>query len=105
MSSKKIQDTLFPIRPTLYIGLGGAGKAVLLELRKKFLSNIWALGDTKVKLNNFNEFPVAQFFYYDFEPDFAIDNSWQLAKESQVNSIELTEDEKVTGCFDWHDYI
>lgn len=105
MSSKKIHDTLFPVRPTLYIGLGGAGKTVLLELRKKFLSNIWAKEDTKVKLNNLREFAVAQFIYYDLEPDFAIDNNCSLSKESQLNSIELTEDEKVTGCFEWHDYI
>lgn len=105
MSSKKIQDTLFPVRPTLYIGLGGAGKAVLLELRKKLLSNIWAREDTKVKLNNISEFPVAQFIYYDLEADVETDNNCTLVKASQLNPIELTQDEKVTGCFDWHDYI
>lgn len=105
MSSKKIQDTLLSVRPTLYIGLGGAGKAVLLELRKKFLSNIWGREDTKVKLNNFSEFPLAQFFYYDLEAEVETDNNCTLVKASQLNPIELTQDEKVTGCFDWHEYI
>jgi hypothetical protein len=105
MSSKTIQDTLFPVRPTLYIGLGGAGKEVLLELRKNLLGNIWGTDGAQVKLNNLDQFPVAQFLYYDLEPQLAIDNSRSLSKESQINSIELSENEAVTGLVNWHEFI
>lgn len=58
------------LQPTVFIGLGGTGKEVLLRVRRQILSTRWQ----DVRLSNLAQFPIAQFMYFDVDT--------QTAKES-----------------------
>jgi hypothetical protein len=49
------------IRPTLYIGIGGSGKEVMLRLRRRILQALW----NGRRISGFEEFPVVDFMYFD----------------------------------------
>lgn len=58
------QGTKYVI-PTLYIGLGGTGLEVLLRLRRRMLTAAW--GPRGQRLNSLDDFPAAEFLYYDLD--------------------------------------
>ncbi len=62
--------TLRELQPTVFIGLGGTGKEVLLRVRRQILSTRWK----DVRLSSLAQFPIAQFMYFDVDT--------QTAKES-----------------------
>ena len=49
------------IRPTLYIGLGGTGKEIMLRLRRRILQTLW----NGKRIESMDDFPVASFLYFD----------------------------------------
>jgi len=51
------------IRPTVFIGLGGAGKEVLLRVRRRILNEDW----NGKRLRDLSEFPIASFLYFDLD--------------------------------------
>lgn len=55
------KQEILPVRPTVFIGLGGTGMEVLLRLRRRILSQRW----NGHQLASINEFPIASFLYFD----------------------------------------
>ncbi|MDI6792018.1 MAG: tubulin-like doman-containing protein [bacterium] len=51
------------IRPTVFIGLGGTGKEVLLRIRRRILNEDW----NGKRLRDLSEFPIASFLYFDLD--------------------------------------
>lgn len=49
------------VRPTLYIGIGGTGAAILTALRRRILQTQWG----KHRLESLDDFKVASFLYFD----------------------------------------
>lgn len=49
------------IRPTLYIGIGGTGKEIILRLRRRILQTLW----NGKRIEDFEAFPVVDFLYFD----------------------------------------
>jgi hypothetical protein len=49
--------------PTLFIGIGGTGKEILLRLRRRILTADW----NGKRLQDFSEFPIASFLYFDLD--------------------------------------
>ena len=85
------------VRPTLYIGLGGAGEEVLLSLRRKILNNVWANSGSKKSIASLGEFPAAQFIQFDL--DTTINNRKAQAEDLQFNTIKFNDAEKIPGTF------
>jgi len=54
------------ITPTLFIGVGGTGAEVLLNLRRNMLSHVWSGGE-EVQLSTLSEFPYAEFLCIDLD--------------------------------------
>jgi hypothetical protein len=71
MPSDRTAETTIPpdgeklqkLRPTLFVGLGGTGKEILLRLRRRILQEDWR-GN---RVNRLSEFPVAAFIYFDLD--------------------------------------
>ena len=55
------QVTALPVRPTVFIGLGGTGMEVLLRLRRRILAERW----NGQQLKSIGDFPIAAFLYFD----------------------------------------
>ena len=51
------------IRPTVFIGLGGTGKEILLRIRRRILNEDW----NGRRLSDLSEFPIASFLYFDLD--------------------------------------
>lgn len=49
------------VRPTLYIGVGGTGAAILTALRRRIMQTQWG----KHRLESLDDFKVASFLYFD----------------------------------------
>lgn len=49
------------VRPTLFIGLGGTGAAILTALRRRILQRLW----NRHRLESIDDFKVASFLYFD----------------------------------------
>lgn len=67
-------EQLKKVQPTVFIGLGGTGKEILLRLRRRIILHRW----NKIRLNSVADFPIAQFMYFDLDT--------QEAKESDIAS-------------------
>jgi hypothetical protein len=61
---QKLPEKEVGVRPTLYIGLGGTGKEILLRLRRRILNADWKDG---IRLQDLTEFPIASFLYFDLD--------------------------------------
>ena len=55
------------VKPTLFIALGGTGAEIALRLRRRILAHKWGGDATPVHLERIDEFPLAQFIYYDLD--------------------------------------
>jgi tubulin-like protein len=49
------------VRPTLFVGLGGTGAAILTALRRRIMQRLWA----GHRLESLDDFKVASFLYFD----------------------------------------
>lgn len=49
------------IRPTLYIGVGGTGKEIMLRIRRRILQTLW----NGKRIEDLDAFPVVDFLYFD----------------------------------------
>lgn len=58
-AGSKTEDRL--VRPTLYIGLGGTGAAILTALRRRIMQTMW----NGHRLESLEDFKVASFLYFD----------------------------------------
>ena len=63
-----------PVGPTLYIGIGGSGKDVLLRLREKLFVR------HEQEYKNQMKFPL-EFLYYDFDPNWAKNDERRIYEE------------------------
>ena len=81
------------VTPTLYIALGGTGAEIALRLRRRILTNAWGYDDKQVSLNSLDEFPLAQFIYFDLDR-----GSTDVKKNSDhlANSVAFLESERIT---------
>lgn len=56
--------------PTLFIALGGTGAEIALRLRHRILTHTWGCDVALNLIGGLDEFPLAQFIYYDLTDDF-----------------------------------
>ena len=54
-------EELLDVLPTVFVGLGGTGMEVMLRVRRRIIQADWS-GE---RIANIDEFPPAQFFYFD----------------------------------------
>jgi len=85
------------ITPTLFIALGGAGAEIALRLRRRILTHTWGNADNRVTLDSLDQFPIAQFIYYDLdfgtvEPSSFSDNE-KLISNLDLNKYFQTDGE------------
>jgi len=83
------------VRPTLYIGIGGTGKEVLLRLRRRILQHLW----NGKRVESLDGFPVASFLYVDTYRGEAEDEERSSKKGSETDPllplIKLPEDDQL----------
>ncbi|MCF8088841.1 MAG: GYF domain-containing protein [Desulfotignum sp.] len=71
------------IRPTLYIGIGGTGKEIMLRLRRRILQTLW----NGKRIESMEDFPVAAFLYFDTYTGKAEDERRQGKKGSKQDPL------------------
>ena len=93
----KVED-FKAIRPTLYIGIGGTGKEIILRLRRRILQTLW----NGKRIDSLDSFPVTSFYYIDTytgkalvddknrETDNDENNDEGLGKDPLIPLIELS---------------
>ncbi|WP_439545056.1 tubulin-like doman-containing protein [Sandarakinorhabdus sp.] len=79
------QPTILPVRPTVFIGLGGTGMEVLLRLRRRILAERW----NGRQLASLDEFPVASFLYFDTDSRPTSQSGIDPDKDPYHNLIKL----------------
>jgi hypothetical protein len=93
------------IYPTLYIGIGGTGKEIMLRLRRRILQNLW----NGRRIESMADFPVASFLYFDTFMGKAEDDKRKGDKGSQKDPllplIELPKDDCFQDKFDTDKYL
>jgi hypothetical protein len=91
LKQKEVSENCAKIQPTLFIALGGIGAGIALRLRRRILDHSWRSQENPVKINSLDEFPAAQFIYYDLDSsDVAQKNIDQLSR-----SVAFAADEKI----------
>jgi hypothetical protein len=88
----KNADSISPMRdreritPTLYIGIGGTGKEIMLRLRKRILQALW----NGKRIESFDSFPVTSFYYIDrYIGNVQVDKEY-IEKDPLIPLIELS---------------
>lgn len=71
------------IRPTLYIGIGGTGKEIMLRLRRRILQTLW----NGRRIESMEDFPVAAFLYFDTYTGKAEDEHKQGKKGARLDPL------------------
>lgn len=87
------------VRPTLFIGLGGTGKEILLRLRRRILQHDWAGG----RISDIGRFPVASFIYFDLDMAEAVDLS--KPTDHLTKATAFVENEKLQRKLDIRMYM
>ena len=71
------------LSPTLFIGIGGTGKEVLLRLRRRILQTDW----NGRRINRLSDFPVASFLYFDLDLAPAIESDRNTSDDPLAETI------------------
>lgn len=86
-------DVLLEIRPTLFVGLGGTGKEVMLRLRRRILQQSWGPAHNPSRLASISDFPVAGFLYFDTDMNEARESDRAAATDVMATAVQFGEGE------------
>lgn len=101
-NAAKAAEQTVKLRPTLYIGVGGTGMEVMMRVRRRILNATW--GSDNVRLENLQQFPLAQFIHFDLDQNINIDSDRSQKDDLQYNLVQFTDDEKIVETFDIEKY-
>ncbi|MBE7212725.1 MAG: hypothetical protein INR65_17060, partial [Gluconacetobacter diazotrophicus] len=79
------------LRPTLFVGLGGTGKEVLLRLRRRILQHDW---DGR-RVDDLARFPAARFLYFDTDTTDAIESDRSRRGDAFAAAVRFRENERL----------
>ena len=99
--SAKTEQMATKLRPTLFVGLGGSGKEVLLRLRRRILQNDWG----GQRLDDLSRFPIASFMYFDTDTTEAIESDRSQRTDPLARAISFRENEKLQKKVDIRYYM
>jgi hypothetical protein len=93
--------------PTLFIGLGGSGKEVLLRGRQQILNTMWGNANSKNRIESLLDFPLAQFIYFDLDPGpgDVTDIDKDQIQDLQFDKVKFSDDEMIVEIFDIDKYL
>ena len=97
----KIEEVATKLRPTLFVGLGGSGKEVLLRLRRRILQNDWG----GQRINDLARFPIASFLYFDTDTTDAIESDRSQRTDPLARAVSFHENEKLQKRVDIRYYM
>ncbi|MFI4985852.1 MAG: tubulin-like doman-containing protein [Alphaproteobacteria bacterium] len=89
-------QTLRELQPTVFVGLGGTGKEVLLRVRRQILSTRWK----SLRLANLTKFPIAQFMYFDVDTQAAQESDRAAASDLLGNAVRFSPSETLQKFLD-----
>ena len=88
------------VRPTLFIGVGGTGKEVLLRLRRRILQADW----NDARVGSIANFPVAAFLYFDTDTAEATESDRATRDDPLAASVRFAQNEKLQAKVDIERY-
>jgi len=88
------------VRPTLFIGVGGTGKEILLRLRRRILNADWK----GKKIPDLSRFPVASFIYIDLDTSDAVESDKSKKTDPLAKAVAFESGEKVQKKLDIFKY-
>ena len=99
--ARKTDAVATKLRPTLFVGLGGTGKEVLLRLRRRILQNDWG----GQRISDLGRFPIASFMYFDTDTTDAIESDRSQRSDSLARAVAFRENEKLQKRVDIRHYM
>jgi hypothetical protein len=100
-SVTKDRDVTVRLRPTLFVGLGGTGKEVLLRLRRRILQNDWG----GRRIDDLSRFPIASFLYFDTDTTEAIESDRSKGLDPLARLVSFRESERLQKRVDVRHYM
>jgi len=89
------------LRPTLFIGLGGTGKEILLRLRRRILQNEWG----GRRINDLARFPIASFIYFDTDTTEGVESDRSKRTDPLARAVAFRESERLQKRVDVRHYM
>ncbi len=89
------------LRPTLFVGLGGTGKEVLLRLRRRILQNDWG----GRRIDDLSRFPIASFVYFDTDTTEAVESDRSQRTDPLARAVSFREGERLQKRVDVRHYM
>jgi hypothetical protein len=93
-------EAIVKVRPTLFIGVGGTGKEILLRLRRRILNTDW----NGKKIPDLSRFPVASFIYIDLDTTDAVESDKSKKTDPLAKAVGFESGEKVQKRLDLFKY-
>ncbi len=100
-AAKENQAVAVKLRPTLFVGIGGTGKEVLLRLRRRILQNDWG----GRRINDLSRFPIASFLYFDTDTTEAVESDRSQRTDPMARAVAFRESERLQKRVDVRHYM
>jgi hypothetical protein len=104
-NTKKNEELLTEVVPTLYIALGGTGAEVLWRIRRRILNSLWGPKDMPVRLESLAEFPFAEFLHVDLDANTVTESGKAKKTDILGEKIQFKEEEKLVKKLDILKYV
>ncbi|MGU3540508.1 tubulin-like doman-containing protein [Methylobacterium sp. A54F] len=92
----ELGERRLPVRPTVFVALGGTGKEVLLRLRRRILGAEW----NGTRLESLADFPAAAFLYLDTDTAEARESDRAARTDPLAAKVAFTEGETLQRAVD-----
>lgn len=93
------------VQPTLFIALGGTGMEIVHRLRRRILERDWGTAGNPVHLASIEEFPLAEFIYYDMDERASISGQKVASADPSTNLVRFAAHEKLIRRLDLDKYF
>ena len=90
--------------PTLFFGIGGTGKEVLMRLRRRILNNVWGPAESGIRVGSIEDFPAAQFLHFDLDSS-EVEQGVNAATDRLFQSVKFKKEERLVLPFALEKYI
>ena len=97
----RVDQVATRLRPTLFVGLGGSGKEVLLRLRRRILQNDWG----GQRISDLARFPIASFMYFDTDTTDAVESDRSQRTDPLARAVAFRESERLQKRVDVRFYM
>lgn len=97
------------VTPTLFIALGGTGAEIALRLRHSIISHEWGCDENSVRLDSLDQYPLAQFLYYDLDAYYCLADNPNIKRITESEHLEkqvnFREEEKLVSKLEIDKYL